>query len=140
MADAFKRRQVNGYGAGTVKAGSLQTLQPKGTILQCMLMDDFPQIVKDAKSIDGSILFDPSGGRGVFVSGWPMPPYEVPVGLAGGIGPDNIADLLRQWTNPGPDAWIDLESKARDENDRFDLGKVRETLEEAKRSGWPSES
>lgn len=136
MSGAFGRRQVNGYDPASVKQGWLSSIHPHSTILQCMSQSVFSQLTEDAKLIDGSILFDPSGGRGVLVSGWPLPPYEVPVGLAGGIGPENIQDLLGQWVDPGPNAWVDLESKARDDKDNFDVGRVRETLQEVDKCGW----
>jgi phosphoribosylanthranilate isomerase len=67
-------------------------------------------------------LFDRSGGL------WPPHPGgDRLVGYAGGIGPDNVADVLEQIGATGP-YWIDMESGVRTD-DRFDLGKCRRVCE-----------
>ncbi|MBR6141979.1 MAG: hypothetical protein IKQ37_09520 [Bacteroidaceae bacterium] len=75
-----------------------------------------------------SVLLDKSGGQGI------DSPIEVPlytqkvhVGFAGGIGPDNVIDKLKQITS-SPNIgkfWIDMESSVRT-YDTFDVGKVEE--------------
>ena len=75
-----------------------------------------------------SVLLDKSGGQGIDT------PIEVPlyaqkvhVGFAGGIGPDNVIDKLKQITS-SPNIgkfWIDMESSVRT-YDTFDVCKVDE--------------
>jgi hypothetical protein len=75
-----------------------------------------------------AVLFDESGGRGASPTHWPQSltiaskgrgPH---CGYAGGLGPDNLTEALPQIqasaTRP---YWIDMESKLRNEHDRFDL-------------------
>jgi phosphoribosylanthranilate isomerase len=45
-----------------------------------------------------------------------LPPYPGrPVGYAGGIGPDNVVDIIKRINAAGP-YWIDMESKIRTDN------------------------
>lgn len=82
-----------------------------------------------------SVLCDGSGGRGVRHEGeWPTPPEGVRLGYAGGIGPDNVTEVLRSLEGRAP-TWIDLESGVRTDDDRFDLAKVRAVLEAVKAHG-----
>lgn len=71
-------------------------------------------------------LYDCSGGRGVSPSSWPS--YEGPclVGFAGGIGPDNVLDVISNIK--APNYWIDMESKIRTDG-WLDLNKCREVCE-----------
>ncbi len=81
-----------------------------------------------------SWLFDRSGGRGVVAERLPVHNRLLELaGFAGGIGPDNVMDVIRQInaaSSPvlGP-YWIDMESGVRTD-DRFDLGKVESVLEQ----------
>ncbi len=78
-----------------------------------------------------SVLLDKSGGQGIDT------PIEVPlyaqkvhVGFAGGIGPDNVIDKLKQITS-SPNIgkfWIDMESSVRT-YDTFDVCKVDEVCQ-----------
>lgn len=63
-------------------------------------------------------LFDASCGSGITPTAWPAYPGRL-VGYAGGIGTDNVADVIGQIDASGP-YWIDMESGART-NNRFDL-------------------
>jgi hypothetical protein len=73
-------------------------------------------------------LFDQSGGRGVVPAAWPAHPGEERlVGYAGGIGPENVLDVLAAIDADGP-YWIDMESGVRTD-DRFDLEKCRRVCE-----------
>lgn len=83
-----------------------------------------------------SVLFDQSGGNGITPSYWPNPLTlaldSVPVGYAGGLGPDTLAEQLPKIAEAVGDrtVWIDIESKVRSEdNHQFDLEKVRKCLE-----------
>jgi hypothetical protein len=68
-------------------------------------------------------LYDASGGRGVLPSAWPRHPGgDVLVGYAGGIGPENVREVIAAIASTGP-YWLDMESGVRTD-DRFDLGKV----------------
>ena len=53
---------------------------------------------------------------------------DVRMGYAGGIGPDNVVDVLRD-IGPVRPTWIDMESGVRT-GDKFDLAKVRRVLEQ----------
>lgn len=81
-------------------------------------------------------LFDASGGRGSTRrsywpdgSGGPSRGLRPGCGYAGGINPDNVAEILgdiSQATSHHP-CWIDMESGVRT-NDQLDLGKCREVV------------
>lgn len=71
-------------------------------------------------------LFDQSGGRGKESEALPLYPGLL-VGYAGGIGPDNVLDVIERIAASGP-YWIDMESKVRT-NDRFDLALCRRVCE-----------
>ena len=50
------------------------------------------------------------------------------LGFAGGIGPDNVLDVIRD-IGPRDPYWIDMESGVRTD-DKLDLAKVRRVLEQ----------
>lgn len=99
--------------------------------------DSFPK----EHSVD--LLFDRSGGEGKAPSAWPKHPgsYQM-VGYAGGIGPDNVLDVIAQIeaesSHVGQDSplaesyWLDMESGVRT-NDHFDLNLCRAVCEQV----WP---
>lgn len=71
-----------------------------------------------------SFLFDRSGGKGEKPSSWPIHPGAGKlVGYAGGLSPENVLEELAKMDRGHP-FWIDMEGRVRDDNDRFDLGKV----------------
>ena len=74
-------------------------------------------------------LFDESGGEGRIWREWTDLPLDY-VGYAGGIGPDNVADAVKQVSEmrSGP-FWIDMEGRVRDEKDRLDMHKVGRVLD-----------
>lgn len=83
-----------------------------------------------------SVLCDSSGGRGIACKEWPsnIPSHFVErqaVGFAGGINEANIEAVLEGLVqlHEGKFFWIDLETGARDEKDRFDIDKVARILE-----------
>ena len=49
-------------------------------------------------------------------------------GFAGGIGPDNLVEVLRDIGPREAPFWIDMESGVRSGRDFFDLGLCREVL------------
>jgi hypothetical protein len=79
-------------------------------------------------------LYDPSGGRGLRNVEWPhLPTRQVNVGYAGGIGPDNVSQIVsdimgKPKTDKMEATWIDMESRIRSNEDKFDLALVREVL------------
>lgn len=109
----FERAQINSaepnidYGR-IARWGEQFDVQP---ILQCR--GAFPL----TKGV--SWLFDQSGGRGIEATWWPSQHGAAMCGYAGGIGPDNVLDVLAQLN--ASDFWIDMESSVRDKNNRFSL-------------------
>lgn len=79
-------------------------------------------------------VFDTSGGRGISPQQWPVA-REMNArrfGYAGGLGPDNIAEQLPLIATAAGDSmfWVDMETKLRDEKDRFDLSKCAKVLKD----------
>ena len=128
----FDRVQLNGYDGQVPANCRLGRL-----ILQCMSIDDLPRVIANTGG-RASVLFDPSGGRGKLVESWPRAPEnfheDFPIGIAGGIGPDNVVDSIRRAVNGGA-RWIDMETGVRDDKDRFDLAKVWQVLRSAAEVG-----
>lgn len=89
------------------------------------------------------MLVDESKGTGVLASSWPTPPDEYEIGYAGGIGPSNVGDVLKDIMDVavGRQVWIDMESSLRskvkcdmkdnkgNEKDIFDLTKCYKCIE-----------
>ena len=72
------------------------------------------------------ILVDGSGGNGVSPERWGRPTSTQEVGFAGGLGVDNIvSEVERIKAVATGDWWIDMEGKLRDENDWFDVERVK---------------
>jgi len=96
-----------------------------------------------------SILYDSSCGRGVQLSVFPSPPEfpVVPFGYAGGIGPQNIRQILLSVAEVagGKPVWVDMESSLRvkvvDSNqvirDEFSIRKCYECIRVAQEFGLP---
>lgn len=88
-----------------------------------------------------SMLVDDSKGTGVAATSWPSPDGTYPLGYAGGIGPDNIVQVLRetqQAAGRGRPYWIDMESSLRsvkNGRDVFDLDKCYEVIDAVCREG-----
>lgn len=77
------------------------------------------------------ILYDASGGWGKEIERIDATVGKQYTGYAGGLKVDNIERICKMIVEDAEDAtvWIDLESGARDENDRFDLHKVEQLAE-----------
>lgn len=74
-------------------------------------------------------LVDDSGGNGTIREEWPSPYYQY-TGYAGGIGPDNVVDVVhRIQAVCNKPFWIDMEGRVRDEDNRLSMNKVRKVLE-----------
>jgi len=82
-----------------------------------------------------TMLVDDSKGTGVLASSWPPPPEGYNIGYAGGIGPANVRNVLKDVSNASRDrdVWIDMESSLRSikdgRDDVFDLDKCFQCIE-----------
>lgn len=103
-------------------------------ILQARTSSGLETAMRDRRRIRrGSILIDPSGGRGLDAHAlWAaVERGEEWIGFAGGITPANVVEAISflDERRSGP-FWIDMESGVR-VDDRFDLGLVNQVLEAA---------
>jgi len=88
-----------------------------------------------------SILFDASGGRGVVASAWPdHVKGSFMCGYAGGLTEENIESNLAQLGAIYGDSpfWVDLETGARDLENKFSIAQVERILKKA--SGYYGEN
>lgn len=77
---------------------------------------------------DAVPLFDKSGGTGLLPDSWPYPLPFTHCGYAGGIGADNVVEVVEHLkTGDGESFWIDMESKIRTD-DAFNLDKIAHVL------------
>lgn len=83
-----------------------------------------------AAGLDVAFLFDGSGGWGKTPESW-RAAEGCNCGYAGGLNPENLEATLPQIEAAAGDArvYLDLESGARDADNRFDLAKVERILE-----------
>lgn len=135
----FGRCQINGVklkdrGAGIV--GACAFLKKSRPTLEMILQASGEDVLQDVGHLasalpNASVLFDPSGGHGLAPFRWPRAPLGVRMGYAGGIGPDNVREVLRAIGPVEAPFWIDMESRVRT-NNRLDLAKVRSVLEAAR--------
>ncbi len=136
-----QRAQINGYVPGGCAARGVSGLVALSDafgvefILQCRHVGDIQAIAHDSQQIPrASVLFDASGGCGKSPATWPRRPFGTRFGWAGGIGPDNVDDVISELhcadmsVMHDSHAWIDMESGVRTD-DRLDLVKVRRVLE-----------
>lgn len=135
----FSRVQFNGFSDHCMRSDVISNLVQAMAYPQC---DYIVQVASgDAMQkaewlgkqiFNVAALWDTSGGRGISPDKWPKPSSSILTGYAGGIGPDNIEQVL--WTlhhTPGSHTWIDMESQLRDEHDRFSIDKCRNVVEKA---------
>lgn len=137
MAHVGERVQLNGFSSfvlpDLLAAEEGHHSAPK-LILQCA---DDAAIARGSefarKYARVRLLYDASGGLGERPVHWPMPLPNV-TGFAGGIGPDNVEDVVAECASHFHvgSFWIDMESGVRT-NDEFDLHKVRDVLERTSR-------
>ena len=130
----FQRVQVNGYTPPQYFLTTVAVRQPFEFILQVRSEEHLQAAAHEVGMMPkASILFDPSGGRGIETFKWPERPFGVRMGYAGGIKPSNVEDVLKD-IGPVPDGtWVDMESGVRDGNDHLDFAKVNEVLEKVAR-------
>ena len=69
-----------------------------------------------------SLLYDASCGMGVLAKSFDPPHSSVPCGYAGGIGPDNVVNVLTRLSKVTKTVkvWIDMESSLREKRDGVD--------------------
>lgn len=134
----YRRIQLNGFGLPCPELDRVAYVAASGRvelILQVQAEEHLQTTATFAAALPGSasILFDPSGGRGVEPFRWPPDPHGARMGFAGGINPENVEQVIGEIavTRLGSEPWwIDMESGVRTD-DRFDLAKVRAVLERA---------
>jgi phosphoribosylanthranilate isomerase len=83
-------------------------------------------------------LFDTSSGAGILPNTFPMPYSGVTCGFAGGLGPDNLKDVVttfKETLNPTKSFWIDMETRVRTKG-KFDLNKVAQCAEIVAKTVW----
>jgi hypothetical protein len=100
-----------------------------------IFISDVLESLKDAPAFKNlNILYDTSLGRGTFIKEYKEPFAGIYTGYAGGIGPDNVKEVLDNIMELKSDAnfWIDMESGLRtmkENSDIFDLDKVTKVIE-----------
>jgi hypothetical protein len=86
---------------------------------------------------DWDVLLDESGGRGTRAQAWPNLNWAQVrhVGFAGGIGPDNIEQVLRSIRELPLSCpfSLDMEQRIRNDQDRLDLARCEVVLRAAER-------
>lgn len=125
------RIQLNGWEPGAYTPALYEWSRSHGVefVLQVRTVDALQDAADEAAAISSaSALFDPSGGRGLEGFSYPVTPFGLRLGFAGGIGPDNVLDVIRAIGPRGAPYWIDMESHVRTD-DVLDLAKVRRVLE-----------
>jgi len=89
-----------------------------------------------------SMLLDESKGSGEVSRAYPPPPADYDLGYAGGIGPENISEVLEKVSEAagGRTTWIDMESslrtKSTDGCDIFDMNKCFAVIDAVVKGGF----
>ncbi len=111
----------------------LRELSPSGQFIVQLtgepLNEEVARNLADA-GLDVAFLFDGSGGWGKTPEEWRAAQGRN-CGYAGGLNPENLEAAIPQIKAAAGDArvYLDLESGARDADNRFDLAKVERILE-----------
>jgi hypothetical protein len=81
-----------------------------------------PLLKKKSPPTNMSLLYDASCGMGVLAKSFDPPHDSVPCGYAGGIGPDNVVNVLNRLSKvtKSVKVWIDMESSLREKRDGVD--------------------
>lgn len=121
---AFSRVQVNTHAAPSdaVRVRSWAALLGLTAVLQAR--EAFPT---PGHGVEW--LFDASGGCGISPAAWPVAPFGVRSGFAGGLRPENVAAAVQAIGPRAGSYWLDMETGARDEHDAFSLDKCRQVCE-----------
>ena len=82
-------------------------------------------------SVDFSLLYDASGGRGISPDKWQEPVFPtISQGYSGGLSPENVQSNLDKISFVVPanhDIWIDAEGKLKTD-DKFDIVRARQYI------------
>jgi len=156
----FQRVQINATAVNGVDTSQLgKSVEPllqlinKHVELEFIIQQNeetrplWENILAKTSAMDGSLplnmtmLVDESKGTGTLATRWPSPPQEFDIGYAGGIGPDNIIQVLEQVSDAakGRDIWIDMESSLRsikNDKDVFDLDKCYAVIDAVCQAGF----
>lgn len=127
----FERVQLNGFAPTSEFARVVKEFKDSNLEWILPVRDEasIQPVANIARGLgDATLLYDPSGGRGVEAFRWPQQPSGVTMGYAGGIKPSNVEDVLRDIGPVDQYFWIDMESGVR-VDDRLDMRLVREVLE-----------
>lgn len=134
----FQRFQLNADYAKSRKylpnlPSALRELSPSGQFIVQLTGEPLNEEVAQnlaAAGLDVAFLFDGSGGWGKTPESW-RAAEGCNCGYAGGLNPENLEATLPQIEAAAGDArvYLDLESGARDADNRFDLAKVERILE-----------
>ena len=120
-----QRIQINGE-VGPEELASLCGLFPRHEIIT----QNSPLNARllQVKCDNHSILVDDSGGRGIGPKMWFAPDTPKPFGMAGGLGPRNMAIQLGRGIAHLWPWWIDMETKIRSQDDEFSIDLCKEVL------------
>jgi phosphoribosylanthranilate isomerase len=138
-AAPFRRVQLNVSNMGRKPTQRVLELMTRRFGYDQLIIQAKPERLEIWRAVSGreglwpGILFDSSGGRGKTPDAWPAAVPNAYCGYAGGLGSDNLASQLHLIERAAGVArvWVDMESGVRDDQDAFDLGKVRRALEQA---------
>lgn len=104
-------------------AHDLARLIGRSVVVQSRSIDGWPDVEHLGPGANRMVpfLFDRSAGTGERSLRWPAPVPGCLVGYAGGIGPDNAAELC-SWLaeTAGARWWLDMESRIREPDARLD--------------------
>jgi hypothetical protein len=131
----YQRAQINGWRNEFAAEFGYRHEGRFEWILQCRSEEELPDCAASARAMGrASVLYDPSGGRGLRPMQWPIAPSGVKIGFAGGITPENLTAIVAQierhtglTDNRVGKFWIDMESGVRTD-DKFDLSKVEAAI------------
>lgn len=135
----FKRLQINGFHLQHNKLTDIElpyfkltSLAKKYSDIEFILQVQDEWKLQDTANVinnigNASILYDPSGGQGINPFRWPIAPFGIKLGYAGGIKPSNVVDTLNDIGIVDHDFWIDMESGVRT-NDTFDYDLAHKIL------------
>ncbi len=124
--DLFRRFQINEPLQAISWTGTNPLEGRSEIVLQRKYASDIDYVPVDTGL---SVLLDPSGGRGI-ASEPVATGYRGPIGYAGGIGPENVKEVLETIKDIQEDGWtwIDMESSLRGDTGKFDIDRVKEVL------------
>lgn len=135
----FSRVQINGFDPASAGEAFFRLARSYDfeVILQAANERALYGCTLAASMIDRcSILYDPSGGLGKSLLDAGLPRHVepwLPIGFAGGLGPDNAVQAALALDKAGfrtgdrAETWLDMESNVRTD-DALDLAKVRRVL------------